>query len=79
MDMKIIELTSGFTCPVCSGNQVNLPDEHTDETLVECANCEASVGSWGDIRRAREPMLSKKAEQDVKDILKAVAPDETTK
>ena len=76
--MKIIELTSGFTCPVCSGNQIKLPDEHTDDTPVECANCEATVGAWGDIRRAREPLLSKKAEQDLRDILKAV-PEASTK
>jgi hypothetical protein len=70
--MQIVELTAGLTCPVCSGNQINLPDEPTDETPVECANCEATVGTWGDIRRAREPMLRKRAAQDVKEILKAV-------
>jgi hypothetical protein len=76
--MMIVELTSGFTCPVCSGNQIRLPDDFTDDTPVECANCETTLGSWGDIRRSREPLLSKKAEQDVKDILKAVTPEGKT-
>jgi hypothetical protein len=75
--MKIVELTAGFTCPVCSGNRVQLPAEVTDATPVECANCEATVGVWGDVRRAREPLLSKRAEQDVRDVIKAIAPDET--
>jgi hypothetical protein len=77
--MKTIELTSGFTCPVCSANQIRLPGDYTDETPVECANCETTVGSWGDIRQAREPLLSKRAEQDVKEILQAVNPDGETK
>jgi hypothetical protein len=77
--MKIIELTSGFTCPVCSGNRIRLPDEATDVTPVECDNSETTVGSWGDIRHAREPLLSKRAEQEMKDVLKAVTPDDQTK
>ena len=40
--MKTFELSSGFTCPVCSGNQIKLPDDRTDDTPVECANCETT-------------------------------------
>lgn len=77
--MAEIELTSGFTCPVCKGNRIELPDTHTDDTAVECANCQAKLGSWGAVREAEGPLISAKAQQDIKEVLQAAVPGWQTK
>jgi hypothetical protein len=77
--MTEVELTSGFRCPVCHSSRVELPDESTDATPVSCANCEAMLGAWGDVRHADGPMLSTKAEQDLKDALQGAVPELKTK
>jgi hypothetical protein len=77
--MTATDLISGFRCPICNGNQVELADVHKDETPVSCANCNAALGTWGEVRQAEGPLLSKKAEQDVKEVLQAAVPDWQTK
>ena len=77
--MPAIDIESGFRCPVCNGNQVELPQASTDQTLVSCANCNAAVGTWGEVRQAEGPLLSKKAEQDIKEVIHAAVPDWQTK
>jgi hypothetical protein len=68
----ILALTSSFTCPTCSGNRVELPETYTDDSPVKCADCGADLGRWGDVRDTAGPVLSKRAEQDVKDALKSL-------
>lgn len=68
----ITELTSSFTCPICSGNRVELPEGFVDDTPVKCADCGADLGPWVNVRDTDEPILSKRAEQDVKDALKSL-------
>lgn len=68
----ITVLTSSFTCPVCTGNRIELPEGYTDDTTVKCADCEAELGRWGNVRDTDGPQLSKRAEQDVKDALKSL-------
>ncbi len=77
--MTTVDLTSGFRCPVCNGNQVEVPEPRADETPVSCAKCNAALGIWGEVRQAEGPLLSKKAEQDVKEVLQAALPDWQTK
>lgn len=72
--MTAIEIRSGFRCPVCNCNQVELPQAGTDETPVSCANCDATLGTWGEVRRAEGPLFSKKAEQDIKEVIHAAVP-----
>jgi hypothetical protein len=73
--MSVVDLTSGFRCPVCNGNQVELPAASPDDASVSCANCNAILGTWREVRDAEGPMLSKKAEQVVKDVLQAAVPN----
>ena len=73
--MTQVDLTSGFRCPVCNGNQIDMPESPTDETPVSCANCSAVLGAWGTVRQAQGSLLSKKAEQDVKEVLQAAVPN----
>lgn len=68
----IIELTSSFTCPNCSGNRVELPEGYGDDSRTICADCGADLGIWGDVRDTYKPVLSKRAEQDMKDALKSL-------
>ena len=77
--MPAIDIKSSFRCPVCNGNQIELPQKGTDETLVSCANCNAALGTWGEVRRAEGPLLSKKAEQDIKEVIHAAVPHWQTK
>jgi hypothetical protein len=79
IEMAEIELTSGVTCPVCKGNRIELPDTHTDETAVECSNCQATLGTWGEVREAAGPLLSMRAQQDIKEVLQAAVPEWQTK
>ena len=73
--MSEVELTSGFRCPICSGTRVDVPEASTDSTPVSCANCNAELGTWGDVRHADGPLLSAKAEHEVKQALQSAVPD----
>lgn len=68
----IIALTSSVTCPVCSGNRVELPDGYMDDSPVKCPDCGTDLGRWGDVRDTDGPRLSKRAEQDLEDALKSL-------
>ena len=77
--MAIIELTTSFTCPVCDTRRVTLPDVATGDSPVTCANCQAELGSWDEVREATGPLLSQRAGQNVKQVLRAAVPDWQTK
>jgi predicted nucleic acid-binding Zn ribbon protein len=37
-------------CRECGSDRFIVPDHSTDESLVTCADCDAEIGRWGDIR-----------------------------
>lgn len=59
-----------FTCPVCGGTQLELPDNYTDASMATCKACHRDFGRLGDVRRNAVNMgrveLSKKAHDPMK-------------
>jgi hypothetical protein len=37
-------------CRECGSDRFIVPDHSTDESLVTCADCDAEIGRWGDVR-----------------------------
>ena len=37
-------------CRKCGSNRLTVPAHSTDDSLVTCADCDAEIGRWGDVR-----------------------------
>ena len=44
------KLSVTFECPKCGGTILELPDDHTDDSIATCKGCGVSFGRWGDIK-----------------------------
>lgn len=53
--MSTDKLKITFKCKKCGGTALELPDDHTDDSIAKCQSCQTEIGSWGDIKaKARE-------------------------
>jgi hypothetical protein len=41
-----------ITCTKCGSNDVEVPDDATDESMVTCKGCQTEVGTWGELKQA---------------------------
>ncbi|HUQ12036.1 MAG TPA: hypothetical protein VM146_17095 [Steroidobacteraceae bacterium] len=39
-----------FTCKKCGGTVLELPDNHTDDSIAKCKSCGVEFGRWRDIK-----------------------------
>lgn len=39
-----------FTCEQCGGTVLEIPDDHTDDSIAKCKSCGVEFGRWGDIK-----------------------------
>jgi uncharacterized Zn finger protein len=58
-----------ITCTNCGSNDVEVPDDATDESMVTCKNCQKEVGSWGELRQAVINRVKDEAVSEVKEQL----------
>lgn len=65
--MATDQMTVTFTCSKCGPTVLELPDDHTDDSIERCKSCKAEVGRYGDIKA--------KARQAGTDKLKGVVRD----
>ena len=53
------ELKITFECKKCGGTILELPDDHTDDSIAKCKSCGTEFGRYGDIKaKAREAGLA---------------------
>ncbi len=57
------KLNVTFECPKCGGSVLELPDNHTDDSIAKCKGCGVSFGRWGDIK-AQATLLAKEHVRD---------------
>ena len=41
-----------FTCPLCGGHQLSLPEGYTDSSMATCGSCGTDMAPWGQIKAA---------------------------
>ena len=41
-----------FTCPLCGGHQLSLPEGYTDSSMATCGSCGTDMAPWGQIKSA---------------------------
>ena len=39
-----------FTCPLCGGHTLDLPEGYTDNSMASCGSCGTDMARWGDIK-----------------------------
>lgn len=39
-----------FTCPLCGGNTLDLPEGFDDNSMAKCGSCGTDMARWGDIK-----------------------------
>jgi transcription elongation factor Elf1 len=41
-----------FTCPLCGGHTLELPEGYNDSSMATCGSCGTDMARWGDIKAA---------------------------
>jgi hypothetical protein len=45
-----------FTCPLCGGHSLELPEDYNDNSMARCSDCGTDMGRWGDFKAAAEKL-----------------------
>ena len=40
-----------FTCPLCGGNTLSLPEGFDDSSVATCGSCDTEMGRYGELKR----------------------------
>ena len=43
-------LQFSLSCQKCGSNELTIPDEATDDSMVTCSACGSELARWGDVR-----------------------------
>jgi hypothetical protein len=43
-------LSLQFTCPLCGGHALSLPEGYTDRSIATCGSCGADIATWGELK-----------------------------
>ena len=41
-----------FTCPLCGGHNLSLPEGYDDSSVAECGACGTQIATWGQLKAA---------------------------
>lgn len=41
-----------FTCPLCGGHGLSLPEGYTDSSMATCDACGTDMATWGQLKAA---------------------------
>ena len=41
---------SQFTCRLCGGEEILIPENPSDDAVATCADCDSPVAKWGTLR-----------------------------
>jgi hypothetical protein len=50
-----------FTCPLCGGHTLELPENYNDNSMATCGSCGTDMARWGEIKaqvEAQKPTKS---------------------
>lgn len=45
-------LNMDFTCPLCGGHGLSLPEGYTDSSMATCDGCGTDIATWGQLKAA---------------------------
>jgi hypothetical protein len=56
-------ITIKFECPLCGSEDIDLPDDFSDDSIATCANpnCGAQFGRWVDIKERAKRVVAEVA------------------
>jgi hypothetical protein len=43
-------LSLEFTCPLCGGHGLSLPEGYTDSSMATCDACGTDIATWGQLK-----------------------------
>jgi transcription elongation factor Elf1 len=50
--MPQARLDAEFTCPLCGGHTLELPEGFNDNSMATCGSCGTEMARWGEIKAA---------------------------
>lgn len=59
-----------LTCKHCGSNDLEIPDDATDESMVTCKGCNTEVGKWGDVQQAAKDAARDEIDGELKKMFK---------
>lgn len=39
-----------FTCPLCGGHKLSLPEGYSDSSVATCDSCGTEIATWGQLK-----------------------------
>lgn len=70
MSTDQVEVT--FKCQVCGGSVLELPDDHTDDSIAKCKACGQEFGRWGDVKAKAKKAVAVRVMGDIKNAFKGI-------
>jgi hypothetical protein len=64
------DIPVSLSCGKCGSNDITIPDNADETTLIKCNACEAVLGTWGDIKAAAGQHVREAVEEKFKDALR---------
>ncbi len=61
-----------LTCTRCGGNDLEIPDDATDDSVVVCKPCGVEVARWGDVKAAASNEVQDHAVAGLRKALKKI-------
>ena len=43
-----------FTCPLCGGHELSLPEGYSDSSMATCGSCGTQIATWGQLKAAAD-------------------------
>ena len=69
---EIINLSVTPQCKICGGTGIIIPDNPTDDSVITCPNCGATIGTHGEFKAHVELAAVGVVEDMVKDLFKGL-------
>jgi hypothetical protein len=67
LSMATDEFKITFECKKCGGTVLDLPDNHTDDSIAKCKSCGTEFGRYGDIKKKARDLAADHLQGMVKD------------
>jgi hypothetical protein len=63
-------MSASISCGKCGSNELLVPEDTADDSIVVCSSCGHELGRWGDIQAAVLKSAEEKVAEDFKDGLR---------
>lgn len=68
--MDSFDIPVSLSCGKCGSNNITIPDDADEATVIKCNACGTVVGTWGAIKIAAREHVGEAVKEKIKDALR---------